>query len=146
MIELLEQRAVRTGSEAQLQAEEGGGQRQQHHIAGQQPVMPARAPLQPTAAVQPAPAEDAQRQAQQRAEHTAAEQIEHAQARPEFVQPPTIVEPSPCSAAPPSVGAERWSARAGQQCDNRAPFLQQRGPHGQTDPGQRGCAAYPLRR
>ncbi|KAG1390650.1 hypothetical protein G6F58_012931 [Rhizopus delemar] len=49
--------------------------------------MPARAPLQPTAAVQPAPAEDAQRQAQQRAEHTAAEQIEHAQARPEFVQP-----------------------------------------------------------
>jgi hypothetical protein len=28
MIELLEQRAVRTGGEAQLQPEEGGGQRQ----------------------------------------------------------------------------------------------------------------------
>ena len=35
----------------------------------------------------------------------------------------------------------RFNASAGKQCDNRAPFLQQRGPHGQTDPGQRGCAA-----
>ncbi len=63
MIELLEQRAMRTGGEAQLQPEEGGGQRQHHHIAGQQPVMPALAPLQPTTVMQPAPAEDAQHQA-----------------------------------------------------------------------------------
>jgi len=63
MIELLEQRAMRTGGEAQLQPEEGGGQRQHHHVAGQQPVMPALAPLQPTTVMQPAPAEDAQHQA-----------------------------------------------------------------------------------